>query len=77
MALMGKTPGQLDRDIAEALVISVTEDALEAFWRVVARKYPQAKTGDLSPGTHHALQRAAQAAVAEWVEANVPAKFRT
>jgi hypothetical protein len=73
---MAKTPAQLDRDIAASLVISVTEDALEAFWRVVAKKYPQAKTGDLDPGAHHARQRAAQAAVADWVEANVPAKFR-
>jgi hypothetical protein len=73
---MAKTPAQLDNDIAASLAIAVTEDALEAFWKVVARRYPQAKTGDLSPGAHFALQRAAQAAVAEWVEANVPAKFR-
>lgn len=73
---MGKTPEQLDRDIAASLVRSVTDEALEAFWKIVVRKYPSAQTGDLSPGADHALKRAAEAAVSEWVKTNVPTKFR-
>lgn len=73
---MAKTAAELDRDIAAALVKDVTENALEAFWRVVAKSYPSAKSGDLSPHATIALERAAEAAVAEWVAENVPAKFR-
>ena len=72
MSVMPKTPTQLDREIASSLAITVSEDALEAFWKVVVRQFPQAKTGDLSPGATRALQRAAQAAVAEWIDENVP-----
>lgn len=73
---MAKTAAELDRDIAAALVKDVTEDALEAFWKVVAKRYPSAKYGDLSPHADFALKRAAEAAITEWVEENVPAKFR-
>ena len=73
---MAKTAAELDRDIAAALVKDVTENALEAFWKVVAKSYPSAKSGDLSPGADFTLNQAAEAAVAEWVDENVPAKFR-
>ena len=55
---------------------SLTDEALDAFWEVIVKRYPQAKTGDLSPGATIALQMAAEDAVGEWVNSNVPAKFR-
>jgi hypothetical protein len=48
----------------------LVDDALAAFWASVAARYPEAKTGDLSPPTAAALDRAAKAAVAEWVASN-------
>ena len=54
----------------------ITEEALDAFWAVIVKRYPQAKTGDLSPLTTVALSMAAEDAVEEWVTCNVPARFR-
>jgi hypothetical protein len=50
----------------------IANAALDAFWHIVAQRYPQAKTGDLSPSADMALQVAAEQAIAEWVSANVP-----
>lgn len=50
----------------------VVEAALDAFWDVVVDHYPLATTGDLSPLTTVALDRAAANAVGEWVQFNVP-----
>ncbi len=55
---------------------SMTDEALDAFWEVIVKRYPQAKTGDLSPGATIALQLAAEDAVGEWIDNNVPARFR-
>ena len=51
---------------------TLTNEALEAFWRVVAEHFPQAETGDLSPLADITLQTAAEAAVEEWIANNVP-----
>jgi len=48
------------------------EEAIDAFWSVVVKHYPEAKTGDLSPETTIGLVNAAERAVEEWVEYNVP-----
>ena len=79
---MKKSKKQLDREINHALrsgagatkksVDRAVEDALEAFWASIVATYPQATSGDLSPGADIPLRRAAKAAVAEWVENNVP-----
>jgi len=78
---MKRSSRQLDREIAHALrgkgiskreIALVAEEALDRFWASVAAAYPQAKTGDLSPGADIPLRRAAVAAVTEWVESNVP-----
>ena len=74
-----KSKKQLDAEIAHALkakgsrkdVEAVVEDALFDFWAAIAKSYPTAKTGDLSPDKSFALKRAATAAVKEWVEENV------
>lgn len=50
----------------------ITTDALDAFWRVVAGRFPEAKTGDLSPLRDLALTLAATAAIEEWIANNVP-----
>lgn len=50
----------------------LTEDALAAFWEHVVRTFPEAKTGDLSPLTTLNLTRAAEAALREWIDSNVP-----
>lgn len=44
---------------------SLAEKALDAFWEIVVRHYPEAKTGDLSPLTTLALTEAAEVAIAE------------
>lgn len=49
---------------------SLAEKALDAFWEVVIRHYPEAKTGDLSPLTTFTLTEVAEAAIAEWADNN-------
>lgn len=48
------------------------DEALTAFWEVVVRNYPQAKTGDLSPWATVKLMLAAENAIEEWTCNNVP-----
>jgi hypothetical protein len=50
----------------------LTRRALEVFWEVVCKAFPEAVTGDLSPGTTFIFEEAAEKAVKEWVQANVP-----
>jgi hypothetical protein len=50
----------------------IADEALAEFWHVIVRRFPEAETGDLSPLTAFRLQEAAQAAIEEWVWANVP-----
>src|SRR4051794_20286269 len=50
------------------------DEALDPFWDIVVEAYPSAMTGDLSPLTTTRLQAAAEDAVKEWVENNVPAR---
>ena len=51
----------------------ITEDALDAFWQAVADRFPTAESGDLSPWQTIKLDCAAQDAVREWIDNNVPA----
>jgi len=66
MAHSGKTPPAEPTRSLEAVV----EDALRAFWEVIARRFPEAETGDLSPLTSISLGTAAETAVREWVWCN-------
>ena len=50
----------------------LTKEALNAFWMVIVRRYPQFVTGDLSPEATIGLQMAAESAVREWIMNNVP-----
>lgn len=47
-------------------------EADDAFWQVIAGRFPEVKSGDLSPPTTVRLRRAATEAVIEWIENNVP-----
>jgi hypothetical protein len=58
--------------IDEALLRSVTDDAEQAFWQAVLERFPQAKSGDLSPLTTVRLTIAAENAIEEWIHYNVP-----
>jgi hypothetical protein len=61
-----------EHDAHKSLLRSAADEALEAFWQVIVQRYPQAKTGDLSPLTTVRLQDAAEVAIEEWIWANVP-----
>jgi hypothetical protein len=52
----------------------LTDDALFAFWQGIAERFPEATTGELSPWPTMKLQIAAETAVEEWIDNNVPAK---
>jgi hypothetical protein len=65
------------REAQRTLLRSSADEALEAFWRVIVQRYPQAVTGDLSPWATITLQTAAENAIAEWIDNNVPATTTT
>jgi hypothetical protein len=50
----------------------LVQEADDAFWEVIVRHFPQARSGDLSPLATVQLTRAQEAAVAEWISNNVP-----
>lgn len=50
----------------------LTEQALEAFWDIISGSFPDARAGDLSPLVANRLNTAAEAAVEEWIDGNVP-----
>jgi hypothetical protein len=49
----------------------LADEALDAFWEVIASHFPKAVSGDLSPHGTIRLQLAAEEAVAEWIANNV------
>jgi len=52
-------------------VEALAAEALDAFWEVVARHFPRATTGDLSPERTLAMEQATEDAIGEWVTNNV------
>lgn len=52
-------------------VSSLTDKALDAFWQVIVDQFPNATSGDLSPGATLALGMAAEEAIREWIANNV------
>lgn len=50
---------------------TLADEALTAFWDTVVRWFPEATTGDLSPGTAIALGMVAEQAIDEWIMSNV------
>jgi hypothetical protein len=59
--------------IAKDDLRKLADKALDAFWHVIAKHYPQATSGDLSPWCAISLQDAAEDAIEEWIDNNVPA----
>ncbi|MBI3408196.1 MAG: hypothetical protein HY040_07555 [Planctomycetes bacterium] len=51
-------------------IAHLADEALEAFWEVIVKHFPQATSGDLSPGQTMRLQLAAESAILEWVVSN-------
>jgi hypothetical protein len=51
-------------------VHSLAGEALNAFWQVIIRRLPPARSGDLSPDSTVRLRLAAEAAVEEWIANN-------
>ena len=49
----------------------LTDEALAAFWEVVADHFPEAESGNLSPWATIQLETAAKAAIREWIANNV------
>jgi hypothetical protein len=58
--------------ISETDLREITQEAEFAFWEVLVSRFPQAETGDLSVDRTIRLTLAAQDAVQEWIENNVP-----
>jgi len=48
----------------------VIEDAQIAFWEVVAKKYPEVKSGDFPPDASFAFDGACKKALEFWLEWN-------
>ncbi len=63
--------GETEIQSSESKVETLTEEALGAFWEIIASRFPEAKHGDLSPLRTLALSRAATTAVKEWIDNNV------
>jgi hypothetical protein len=55
---------------------SVTEKALDEFWSIIAREFPEATSGDLSVEATVNLENTAKRAIAVWISNNVPASNR-
>ena len=58
--------------MTQLTIAALANEALNAFWEVVVRHYPQAESGDLSPWATIKLTLAAENAIEEWIGNNVP-----
>lgn len=56
-------------------VDKAAEGARLAFWAVIAKSFPEAKTGDLEPPTVLTFDLVTRAITREWVQNNVPGKI--
>jgi hypothetical protein len=52
----------------------LAEAAMIAFWRVVAERYPEIRTGDFPPEAEHEFASAAELAIRRWLDFNPPAR---
>jgi len=56
-------------------ITEITNEALHAFWAVVADAAPEAQSGDFPPDAAEEFERAARRAVVTWVEWNLQLYF--
>jgi hypothetical protein len=69
---MPKNLSPNDITSSETYLRESIEEAQEAFWNVIVKRYPEATTGNLSPGATIDFHVAADNAVGEWVRNNCP-----
>jgi hypothetical protein len=67
------SPKTDQHDARKQLLQSVTDEALDAFWQVLVQRFPLAESGDLPPWATITLSAAAEYAIGEWIDNNVPA----
>ncbi len=48
----------------------ITYHAMEAFWSVVRERLPECRTGDLDMGDAMKFEKASEAVIAQWYDAN-------
>ena len=58
---------------AQTRIQLASAKAQEAFWDVIAKEFPEAKSGDFSPADSVAFDSACVQAATAWVEGNVAA----
>ncbi|WGS54457.1 hypothetical protein LFL96_25935 [Paraburkholderia sp. D15] len=51
---------------------SAVEEAKEAFWAVIASKFPEVKSGDFPPDAAHQFDHHCELAVLIWLRLNHP-----
>jgi hypothetical protein len=61
-------------DLSRAELEELAEAAMIAFWRVVAERYPEIRTGDFPPDAEHEFASAAELAIRRWLDFNPPAR---
>jgi hypothetical protein len=66
-----KKPLKQEATMSNIVIHSLADEALDAFWQVLVRKFPQASSGDLSIGQAIDLRTAAENAIEEWIASNV------
>lgn len=65
---------EVDMALSKHKMALIIEEASHSFWASIAKSFPDATSGDLSPGATFAFDTAAETAVEEWVSNNVPHK---
>lgn len=50
------------------------EEGQQAFWRVVAERFPEATSGDFDPAATLALEKSLLLAALRWTRANMPTR---
>jgi hypothetical protein len=58
-------------DISDERIREAVEDGAGAFWAVIAKQFPEVKSGDFPPDAEFALTKALEEAVRVWLDANV------
>jgi len=59
-------------DNLKVQIESAVEEAQEAFWAVIAEKFPEVKTGDFPPDASHQFSHHCELAVSIWLRLNHP-----
>lgn len=62
----------MDKTILIKRIDAAVRVADEAFWEVIAKQFPEIKTGDLSPDAVFEFSRSCNKVVEQWYNANSP-----